>query len=578
MGLLGVDVVKFGGKTARVGEPPKDGEGSSLKKVKDIGTAIWEEGRKSFFFVSALDGITDQLDVLCRSLLTGEISTKKQIEEYVITNIFKPHKDLAEDLRLNSSEIDGLLTLHLNGLLHYAKHILDFRTQLNFSDSTLGVYSPAIFAEAVFKLYFGTGTKSELEDRLEDLSYVNQMRRCVDDIITRGERIMAPIYADYLRSSANNLKAKYIPAEDIFVTDNNHGNATIDVERSVKKARKNLLSLIKDGSYNVFIVPGFYGMNDEGGICCVGRGGSDYSAVAGAYVLSRLKGLYVSDPILTKDTNGILDCIGRDIYIGDSGKPTPNLGLGPNFQWIKETDISTIEHLNYHAASEISAVYAAAVNFVQRYGMNIVIRNVNDYFGSQQSIIGRGKTSENAKLIAGTKDAIMLELQGAFRDIPGEISLLTMPLWGYGVNIGKLFHYVENTVTLLNKGLEFLEQAVNALEERFGPVKTTIASQVRVTGDISYEDRQQFDDLIKVAGCYNLGPWHEAYETLSATIPNIPPYFEMRLENGSMEAVDYYRAVMSMLFMQYHGRQEDARKLSEVLGGFYNQYKEREQA
>ncbi|MBP9669912.1 aspartate kinase [Candidatus Woesebacteria bacterium] len=144
-----------------------------------------------------------------------------------------------------------------------------------------------------------------------------------DYIISAGERLIAPIFASFLRDRG--YDARYLDANHVFATDNQYGNASAHKYDSIRKMKRHLLPLLKTGG--VVVMPGFYG--DK--FVTFGRGGSDYSATKAAQLLSSL--LHVNGTFLYKaDVDGVMSADPR--IVGE--------------------DARIVTHLNYEAAEALA--------------------------------------------------------------------------------------------------------------------------------------------------------------------------------------------------------------------------------
>jgi aspartate kinase len=121
-------------------------------------------------------------------------------------------------------------------------------------------------------------------------------RREMDLLLSSGERISAALLTIALQArgvSALSLTGRQIGLQ----TDNTHTRARIK-SIDAKRARKML------NENHVIVVAGFQGINSEGDVTTLGRGGSDTSAVALAVALGAkqceictdVDGVYTSDP------------------------------------------------------------------------------------------------------------------------------------------------------------------------------------------------------------------------------------------------------------------------------------------
>jgi aspartate kinase len=124
----------------------------------------------------------------------------------------------------------------------------------------------------------------------------NPSRREVDMLLSSGERISAALLVLALQSRG--IPALSMTGRQIGLqTDSTHTRAriiNIDARRACKMLNEN----------NVIVVAGFQGINEEGDVTTLGRGGSDTSAVALAVALGARRceiytdvdGVYTTDP------------------------------------------------------------------------------------------------------------------------------------------------------------------------------------------------------------------------------------------------------------------------------------------
>ena len=126
--------------------------------------------------------------------------------------------------------------------------------------------------------------------------YDNPEKREMDLLLSSGERISSALLTMALQSqgvSAISMTGRQIGLQ----TDSVHTRARIK-QIDAKRARQAL----KDN--NVIVVAGFQGINEQGDVTTLGRGGSDTSAVALAVALGAsqceiytdVDGVYTADP------------------------------------------------------------------------------------------------------------------------------------------------------------------------------------------------------------------------------------------------------------------------------------------
>jgi aspartokinase/homoserine dehydrogenase 1 len=120
--------------------------------------------------------------------------------------------------------------------------------------------------------------------------------RTADVIVARGERLSAHCFVAAL--AALRVPAAYVDPLEVVKTDGTFGQASPDVPRTERAARRALQPLL--GAGVVPVVPGFTGAAPDGQITTLGRGGSDLTAT----LLGRVLGSAAVS--LWKDVPGIL--------------------------------------------------------------------------------------------------------------------------------------------------------------------------------------------------------------------------------------------------------------------------------
>jgi aspartate kinase len=147
----------------------------------------------------------------------------------------------------------------------------------------------------------------ELERTVDGLSHLKDMTpRTRDYLLSFGERLSAPIFAESLRSLG--LKARELTgAEAGITTDENFGEAKPLIELSYQQIHDSLEPAI--AKKQIPVVAGFTGSTVNGSITTLGRGGSDYTAsLIGAaisadeiWIWTDVDGLMTADPRIVKD-------------------------------------------------------------------------------------------------------------------------------------------------------------------------------------------------------------------------------------------------------------------------------------
>jgi aspartate kinase len=126
-----------------------------------------------------------------------------------------------------------------------------------------------------------------------------------DVLVAAGEQVSIALLAMGLKSMGYKAKS-YLGFQVPIVTDNAHAKARIE-SIDDKKMRSDL----KEGT--ILIVAGFQGVDSDGNVTTLGRGGSDTSAVALAAALKAdvceiftdVDGVYTTDPNICKDAKKI---------------------------------------------------------------------------------------------------------------------------------------------------------------------------------------------------------------------------------------------------------------------------------
>jgi len=133
--------------------------------------------------------------------------------------------------------------------------------------------------------------------------------RTLDAISSLGERLSAPLVAAAVRELG--LPSEAIEATDLIVTDEFHGGAEPNMDRTRGKSQTRLLPLLERGI--VPVVTGFLGASEQGELTTLGRGGSDYSAtILGAaldadevIIWTDVEGVLTADPRLVAEAQSI---------------------------------------------------------------------------------------------------------------------------------------------------------------------------------------------------------------------------------------------------------------------------------
>lgn len=146
-----------------------------------------------------------------------------------------------------------------------------------------------------------------LKRYLKGVNYIGEIPPFVADIVMSfGERLSAAIMTALLQDRGADCE-EVTPEDMQLITDGEFGNAEVNIPASNTAVRKRL------AGDKTAVVPGFYGVSQEGRITLFGRGGSDYTAASiasciGAESLDIWKdvdGFRTADPKLVAQTHGI---------------------------------------------------------------------------------------------------------------------------------------------------------------------------------------------------------------------------------------------------------------------------------
>jgi len=230
-----------------------------------------------------------------------------------------------------------------------------------------------------------------------------------DAILSYGERLSSLLLTEVFKSRG--IAAREALPEDIgLISDGVFGNAACDFEASTASVAQAL-----QGD-EVIIVPGFYGVDQDGKATLFGRGGSDYSAASIARCIN------AESLDVWKDVDGFL-----------SADPT----AVPNPR--------SIAHLNYLEAAELSYFGAKILHprtVEPLFDQDIPIRILNITqpergIAPYTIIDGQRKVTQDiVKSVSSTEDVAILKLHGpgvGFK--AGILAQVTNQLDQHGINI-----------------------------------------------------------------------------------------------------------------------------------------------
>ncbi len=236
--------------------------GSNLRDIngiKQIQKAVKNYNQPLVIVVSAFYGITNRLiEVINQSVLD------KAVVDTFINEIF------SQKLKVILKTVSG------------EDHIYEFKNEL---DSRL----------------------NKLRDFLLGIAYIQDIPPFLyDEILSFGERLSSLVLT-YILKEANISCTEIFPEEIGLFTDGEFKNATVNYKLSEKTLKTNL------EENKTYVIPGFYGISNQGKVTLLGRGGSDYSAAAIASCLNAdsldlwkdVKGFLSADPTIISDAVNI---------------------------------------------------------------------------------------------------------------------------------------------------------------------------------------------------------------------------------------------------------------------------------
>ena len=230
-------VFKFGGASI-----------SSVERIRNTYKILQSyKGEKILIIISAMGKTTNALEKVAEAFFDG----KKE-----------------EALQLFRQVKDG----HLN--------ILKYLVTVNW-----------LHAENQLKDFF-----TEIEWLLHDKP-VREFDYYYDQIVCCGELLSTSIVSNYLNESG--IKNKWLDVRDIFRTDDNFRDASIDWNFTERKIKEDILPIFEDN--DIIITQGFIGATDENESTTLGREGSDYSAAVFANLLD------AENQTIWKDVEGVMN-------------------------------------------------------------------------------------------------------------------------------------------------------------------------------------------------------------------------------------------------------------------------------
>lgn len=277
----------------------------------------------------------------------------------------------------------------------------------------------------------------ELERFLTGIHYIGDVPEFIEDVVlSYGERLSSLILSSILQSHGIDAE-EALPEEMPLITDGEFGNATVRFLKS-SEGVKNRLKEDK-----IYIVPGFYGVSENGKTTLLGRGGSDYSAAAIARCLD------AESLDVWKDVDGFMSA-------------DPKLVKNP----VRITDLSYTEaaELSYFGAG---ILHPRTVEPLRKAKIPIRIMNVDAFSGVIEP-----------RTIVHSKETIK---EGIVKSVTYSNNFCILILRGAGVG--------------MKKGV--LAKTTNALDRAGINIKSVITSQIAINLLLSKSDIKRAYQLIE---------------------------------------------------------------------------------
>jgi len=287
--------------------------------------------------------------------------------------------------------------------------------------------------------------KRKLRNRIEELGKYLLGIHCLGEVpdfaediaLSYGERLSSLLLESVLKFREISCQ-EVLPESMGLITDGEYGNATVNFSASEKQVKKAL-----QGD-KIYVVPGFYGLSEEGKVTLLGRGGTDYSAAA----IARCLGAISVD--IWKDVSGFM-----------SADP----------KWVKQPLV--INKLSYREAAELSyfgarILHPRTFEPVMENSIPIRLFDINNFKGKLQpltTIEDNGYVKEDVvKSVTFSDDLGILKLCGPGVGIkPGIMAKVTNRLNSARINIKSIIT-AQTSINIL-VSLKDLERGYSIINE-----------------------------------------------------------------------------------------------------------------
>ncbi len=372
--------------------------GSNLKSKEDINkliTVIQKYETSPVIVISALYGVTNRL-----------IEALKRIGE-------------------SEAEVENLQGFLLESHFNIVDNYIDDKV---YSDAIKTLIAERI--KVLSKYLLGMHYLGDVPDFAYDVT------------MSYGERLSSLLLQSILRFKGIDCEEK-LPEDIGLITNGEFANATIDFDKCQEKVRKNL------ADETLMIIPGFYGISEDGKVTLLGRGGTDYSAAA------------------------VARCIGADavdVWKDVSGYMSADPGIVKN--------PVRLENLTYKEAAELS-YFGAKILHPRTFeplmddGIPIRIFNINEIPEQLEPLTTIGSEPEISekvvKSVTYNDNVAILKMRGPGVGIkPGIIASTASKLNDAKINIKSIITAQTTINILLEKDdLETSLEIVKSIELSF---------------------------------------------------------------------------------------------------------------
>ncbi|MCK5460150.1 hypothetical protein KAI52_03480 [Candidatus Parcubacteria bacterium] len=250
-----------------------------------------------------------------------------------------------------------------------------------------------------------------------------------------------------------------------IITDDNHLNANIDFEKSIK----NITAKFKNIK-SIPIISGFTGISKNGDTTTLGRGGTDTTA---CFIGVAMK---ASKIILWKNVNGILSADPRII---------------------KNT--KTIPYLSYIEAEESGKIiHNKAMQYVKKIKISVEVASISDY--SRRTLISANNSKyKGAKIIGFKKGLTMMVVSGDGINEYGFLFEISKILNLLSLNMVLIRNTRDSLQIVVDSKNGNLKKAIRELKKRNCEINASPVNMVTLIGNLDWKTVNIFNNaLLKI--------------------------------------------------------------------------------